>query len=430
VRSHLARRKIHLYGDIPATTNTDVVVGIPALSVTSITPTHAGPYGYLRVRGAGFSHRGLGASFNLVTVQELIVVSDSELTIILPDIGQPSGSYDLALSYGGGPGQTVHTQFTYDSTALPTPTLASSNYAYGDTAGGGQAIVLTGANLSAVTSVTILGAAVSPSATTSTTVTFTLPAHAAGVGTMTVTSPGGTSGTLPFEYWSPASAAGVTLFVERADYTVTAGTGTWVARVGGNFTSAATAPTASAGEPVFASTGRLVSAANLDALMSAATGTFACVVAPTSQDNPEQSPPYNNKAIWTKVGSGPIELWDATDGINQWYGFSAYDSLGTYIIARAVVPGLTSGRHAVVCTYQQAAWIRLSVNGSALASSSAAMPGHPLAYGTNPINIGADYSNLSTFTGSMRAFATFSGSFTDVLSAKFYAWAQQRHAIP
>lgn len=75
--------------------------------------------------------------------------------------------------------------------------------------GGGQSIVATGTNCASVTSVTILGASVVPTATTATTVTFTLPAHAAGTGTVALVGPGGTSGTLPFEYWSLASVATV-----------------------------------------------------------------------------------------------------------------------------------------------------------------------------------------------------------------------------
>lgn len=91
------------------------------------------------------------------------------------------------------------------------PAITSLNYTQGDTAGGGQAIVITGTNLSGATNVKIGGNNVSPSSSTSTTCTFTLPAHAAGVVTdVAVTTPGGTSATTSFEYWSPASASSAT----------------------------------------------------------------------------------------------------------------------------------------------------------------------------------------------------------------------------
>lgn len=89
--------------------------------------------------------------------------------------------------------------------AIP-PSISSLNYTQGDPLGGGQSIVITGTNLLGSTNVHIGGNDVAPSGSTSTTCTFSLPAHvAAVVSDVQVTTPGGASGTTSFEYWSPAS---------------------------------------------------------------------------------------------------------------------------------------------------------------------------------------------------------------------------------
>lgn len=100
------------------------------------------------------------------------------------------------------------------SSAVAAPTLASLNYSLGDIAGGGVSIIATGTNCATVTAVNIWGGTVAPSATTSTTVTFTLPAHAAGTTTVSLTGPGGTSATLAFESWSPAQITGIDAYLD------------------------------------------------------------------------------------------------------------------------------------------------------------------------------------------------------------------------
>lgn len=303
------------------------------------------------------------------------------------------------------------------------PTLTSLNYTVGDIAGGGQSIVATGTNCATVTAVNIWGSTVAPSATTATTVTFTLPAHAAGTTTVSLTGPGGTSSTLAFESWYPGTDASCTLLVEKSSYVA----GTWTARIGGNFTGAGANPTASGGEPVFVNTGYLVSAANISALVGAGVGAIFSVQAPTTESNPEQSPPYNNISIWSKQSSGPMGLWNATNGATQWYGFSLFDGT-SYLSVRSNVTGLTTGRHATVGTFNSSR-MRLSVNGSALASASLATTGSPLSFPAFPINLGADYTGANGFSGSMRVFAAFNIEADDALATRCYQWARQRHGI-
>jgi hypothetical protein len=89
------------------------------------------------------------------------------------------------------------------------PTITSLNYAQGDTAGGGQDIVITGTDFTGATAVTFLGTnATSYTVDSSTQITAVLPAHAAGTGDVEVTTPGG-SDTIAFEYWDPASISNI-----------------------------------------------------------------------------------------------------------------------------------------------------------------------------------------------------------------------------
>lgn len=100
--------------------------------------------------------------------------------------------------------------------AVAAPTLTSLNFTQGDTAGGGLSIVGTGTNLTGASDVLIGGNHVAPTSSTATTVTFVLPAHAAGVvSDVAVTTPGGTSSPpLLFEYWTPAQVTGVDIYLD------------------------------------------------------------------------------------------------------------------------------------------------------------------------------------------------------------------------
>lgn len=90
------------------------------------------------------------------------------------------------------------------------PTVSSLNYTVGDPGGGGQTIVITGTNFTGATSVTFGGTSASFSVVNATTINATLPAHAAGVVSVVVTTPGGTgTGTNIFEYYSPAQETSV-----------------------------------------------------------------------------------------------------------------------------------------------------------------------------------------------------------------------------
>lgn len=131
------------------------------------------------------------------------------------------------------------------SGAIFAPSLLSLNFPLGDTAGGGQSLVLTGLNLAGATLVTVGGSSATITGNTSTTVTVTLPAGAQGVASVSVTTAGGTS-SLPssFEYWTPAQLTSIDAYLDAAKG-ITLGTGTkvtaWLDQTVGalNFTNAA-----------------------------------------------------------------------------------------------------------------------------------------------------------------------------------------------
>lgn len=83
-----------------------------------------------------------------------------------------------------------------------SPTISSLNYTVGGIDGGGQSIVITGTNLDTVTSVLFDATSATIGSQNATTVTVTLPAHAAGLVNVTVTNPGGSdTATNAFRYF-------------------------------------------------------------------------------------------------------------------------------------------------------------------------------------------------------------------------------------
>ena len=189
---------------------------LPLSTSPSTGPSSGGTS--VTVTGMNFK-AGCTATLGGASVGGVGFLSSTQITIVTP-AGSP-GAAALVVTNPDGQSGTLANAFTYITS--PAPTLASANYQQGDIAGGGQSIVLTGTNMSTVTSVTIAGASVSPTGTTATTVTFTLPAHAAGTGfTVSVTNPGGTSGTLAFEYWSPVQITGIDAYLD-ANKSVTGG---------------------------------------------------------------------------------------------------------------------------------------------------------------------------------------------------------------
>ncbi len=151
--------------------------------------------------------------------------------VIIAKTPAGTGTQDVVV-LGPGGSSTLAGGFTY-AAAVAAPAISSLNWSLGRIQGGGLAIVATGTNLSGATNVVIGGNSVAPTSSTSTTCTFALPAHAAGVVTVAVTTAGGTSNTLSFEYWAPTQITGVdSYFDPELGVTTATGVSQWTDQIG------------------------------------------------------------------------------------------------------------------------------------------------------------------------------------------------------
>lgn len=90
------------------------------------------------------------------------------------------------------------------------PTISSLNFTVGDPAGAGQSVIITGTNCSTVSACTFGGTSATITGQTATTVTVTLPAHAAGLVDVVITNPDGSAtATNGFEYWEPKQISSI-----------------------------------------------------------------------------------------------------------------------------------------------------------------------------------------------------------------------------
>ncbi len=89
-----------------------------------------------------------------------------------------------------------------------SPTLMALDYNLADTAGG-DSITITGTSLGGATSCTIGGTVATITANSATSITFVMPAKAAGTHDVVVTTASGMSNTLTIEAWSPNQITGI-----------------------------------------------------------------------------------------------------------------------------------------------------------------------------------------------------------------------------
>lgn len=116
-----------------------------------------------------------------------------------------AGNVDVDVTNAIGTSAPLVGGFRY----IAAPVITSLNHEQGQIEGGGQSIIITGTDLNdglgVAPQVTIGGNTVAATGWGAGFASFTLPAHAAGNVTVSVAHAGGTSGTLAFEYWTPAS---------------------------------------------------------------------------------------------------------------------------------------------------------------------------------------------------------------------------------
>ena len=164
-------------------------VAPPAL--TSLNPTTGPTAGGTTVTIDGTNLSGASSVTFGGTAATITANTSSQITVTTP--AGAAGAVDVAVTTVGG-SATLPGSYTY----VAPPALSSLNPTTGPTTGG-TSVTIDGTNLSGASSVTFGGAAATITANTSSQITVTTPASAAGAVDVAVTTVGG-SATLPGSY--------------------------------------------------------------------------------------------------------------------------------------------------------------------------------------------------------------------------------------
>lgn len=336
-----------------------------------------------------------------------------------------AGAADVQVTNAYGTGTLVGA-YAYDSGAV-APTLTSLSFTQGDTAGGGQSIVAQGTGFDASTTLTFGGAAATVTAFTSTTLTVTLPAHAAGVVDVVATNAGG-SATLSaaFEFWSPVSTWLPSMALMPGDYDAV--TGQWTDTSGHARHAGPTSgihPTSSSGCPVFVGgspTVALVTSVYADVLTDTTGGvvvggTYVAIFETLSR-GAIAAPSYSTPAI---VGqeSAQATILDTSDvGLVA----VAFDNTSGAYVRTPSSAGALSTPHLAIVRWDGTN-VECSVDGGAWQSVSAAQVA---GYYAARLYIGRNYSSPVAYDGTIKLFATHRSRVSDADATRWRQWAQQR----
>ena len=163
--------------------------GLP--TITGLAPTNGSTVGGNAVVITGTNLTGATAvSFGGMAATSFVVNSSTQITAIAPAL--TAGMVDVTVTTPGGTAaNSAAGDYTYAVVGVPTITgLTPTN---GLTVGG-NAVVITGTNLTAATAVSFGGTAASSFVVNrATQITAIAPAHGAGAVDVTVTTPGGTT---------------------------------------------------------------------------------------------------------------------------------------------------------------------------------------------------------------------------------------------
>jgi hypothetical protein len=314
--------------------------------------------------------------------------------------------------------------FAFIKKAGSAPTITSLNYSQGDVAGGGQSIIATGTNLLGATSASFGGTAATVTGSTSTTATITLPAKAAGVTTVTVTTPSGTSGTLAFEFWSPASLA-LSLWC-RGSYTgapwagnasAGASTGRTLATDGADPTTG----TAVGGFTPASSNGtkKLKSSVTLSTLLPGAGYEIFALFKATSAAAPTAAP-YTDPQIVGENTDGDVGIAFTTSGVSAFH-FDGGGYQATTPIARA------TGLWTLANAFYNGTQISCALNGGTPQTVTAASMSGP---GVAAATFGVFEQYLApSFAGDVMELACMATNTTAGNRTKFRLYCNQRYGV-
>ncbi len=303
---------------------------------------------------------------------------------------------------------------------VTVPNVSSISPEVGDTLGG-QAVTITGTGFTGATSAELGGVPITNFVLTGdTTITGVTGARAAGNALfITVDGAGFTTG---FSYWSPITPFAPTLFLEKPSYAVAAGTGTWTARVGTNFTDATAPPAASpAGTPNFVRTtsDRLSSAETTGTLIGLASNVGFTVAMVINVTNLPGVGAYDF-AISDydgAVGQFAVE-WDH-DGLLYLYVFDGGFKFAT------VTGGIVLGRNVIIARRATNGDLTIQSNGNpdSTATASGTIPSAGTVYlGRNPVSGG-----IARLEAKMYTVVTAKAKWSDANVAKYILWAAARH---
>jgi phosphatidylinositol-3-phosphatase len=194
--------------------------------ITSISPTSGPAAGgtTVTISGTGFAV-GATVSFGGTAATNVNVVGSTTITAVTP--AHASGPVNVVVTNPGGQNATSTNGYSYAAAAAPTVTAV--NPTSGPTAGG-TSITITGTGFAAGATVTLGGAtATGVIVNSSTTITATTPAHAAGTVDVVVTNSTGQSGTKTSAFTYTAPAGGETVLLADDFNDASLNTSKWLA---------------------------------------------------------------------------------------------------------------------------------------------------------------------------------------------------------
>lgn len=200
--------------------------GIPAPTLTTVSPALAGLGNTITLQGANFTAVS-GVSFGTVPATRFTRVSDSVVTAVVPAL-PVNATYSVSITTVAGTATKANAFTmlpdapTITSLVLPSPVLA------------GNTVTVRGSNFTWVTNVTF-GGIVLPSTqytvTSGTSITVIIPTNAPASSVISVTAPGGTANASAIAVAQPPTFAAATVAGRAA---TSAATGTAVTFTGAN----------------------------------------------------------------------------------------------------------------------------------------------------------------------------------------------------
>lgn len=344
-------------------------------------------------------------------------------------------------------------------TVTHLPHLTSLNFTQADSAGG-DAVTITGTDIGSATGCTVGGTtATITSNPNSTTLTFTMPAKAAGSYNVVVTTAAGTSNALSIEAWAPTDDASVTLLFDAKHTAYNASTGHWAPRysvvgsadlVDGTGASGHCASDGSGGvqldgngavEAGLIHTGRTFNdyvGSNVGgAHAGTACAVFSSQTTYSSSISTQNSTPYLAPAVignlTAPAGTMGLGCYVATD--DSLHRLTAHqDDSGSASYRQIQVTMPTTGMHACLFRWGTSGAEDLSLDGALSGAGFATFSltgGMDNTYTGNPMTVGTQYSASSAatqkFVGDIRVICMANAKVSDTFVTKFHKWAQCRH---